>query len=84
VPTQPNVSVAATVNTAAPVVVGVPVIWPSPASESPAGRLPDWIENTTGGVPPEPTRFTEYGAFTCASASVPGVTVITGQAMLIE
>ena len=45
-------SVTFTVNEELPAVVGVPLICPEPLSVSPAGKLPELIDQLYGAVPP--------------------------------
>jgi hypothetical protein len=51
-PKQPALSVARTVKLALPAVVGVPVSWPSAASDSPCGSAPETSVNVYGEMPP--------------------------------
>jgi hypothetical protein len=69
----PTLSVTSAVNIDAPVAVGMPVIAPLDAMrESPAGRLPDGIDQARGAVPPEEASVWLYATL-IVSAGRPGV-----------
>src|SRR4051794_33748753 len=81
-----TVSVAGMVKGDAPVAVGVPLIAPPEASNSPVGRAPDVTANVYGPVPPEAvTLWPAYAVLKMPAGNPPPpvrLTVMTGQTTL--